>query len=178
MPPVKPESKMVAINHDIWCRRFGQPTRIIHGSCDGEFVVAGASVRSIRASLVDAFNISADALAFLNGKQVDWRYRLRGGESLEFVKPWGRKSACEPEGKLLTVKEAADELRCSISFVYKLMEKGHIAFERRGRRKLPLAASISEYRQMSRVEAPSQPPANRSPKQQYQFQRLFQGRRN
>jgi excisionase family DNA binding protein len=152
--------------------------KVIHGACDAEFDLAGASVGNVRTTLVDVFNISADAVAFLNGKRVDRSYRLRGGERLEFVKPWGRKSACEPEGKLLTVKEAADELRCSISFVYKLMETGRIAFERRGRRKLPLAASISEYRQMSRVEAPSQPPADRSPKQPYQFQRLFQGRRN
>jgi excisionase family DNA binding protein len=77
-------------------------------------------------------------------------------------------------GRLLTVKEAAAELYCSISFVYKLMQTGQLAFERRGRRKLPLAGSVAEYRQRSRCQATVQPSrTRRSPRQSYQFQRLF-----
>lgn len=152
--------------------------KVIHGACDGEFDLAGASVTSVRNTLVDAFNIPAQAIPFVNGVQVDWRYALRGGERLEFCKQWGSKSACEFDGKLLTVKEAADELRCSISFVYKLMDAGQIAFERRGRRKLLLAISLAEYRQRNLVEATNQPRANRVTLQPYQFQRLFQGKKN
>ena len=46
----------------------------------------------------------------------------------------------------MTVREAAAELQCSISFVYKLMAQGQVACECRGRRKLPVAESIAEYR--------------------------------
>lgn len=65
---------------------------------------------------------------------------------------------------MTTVREAAAELRCSISFVYKLMKNGELAFERRGRRKMPLVRSVSEYRQRNLVQplAPAglgQPPS-------------------
>ena len=53
----------------------------------------------------------------------------------------------------LTVKEAAAELNCSISFVYKLMYLGELVYEKRGRRKLPTAASIAEYRERNTVRA-------------------------
>jgi excisionase family DNA binding protein len=99
-------------------------------------------------------------------------------DDLEFLKRRGRKGADAlpvPEGgRLLTVKEAAAELHCSISFVYKLMDTRQLAFERRGRRKLPLAVSLAEYRQQSRCQATIQAPrTSRSPRQPYQFQRLF-----
>ena len=51
----------------------------------------------------------------------------------------------------MTVREAAVELQCSISFVYKLMTQGQIAYECRGRRKLPMAESVAEYRQRNIV---------------------------
>jgi excisionase family DNA binding protein len=77
-------------------------------------------------------------------------------------------------GRLLTVKEAAAELYCSISFVYKLMRTGQLAFERRGRRKLPLAVSVTEYRQRCRCQATVQASRpGRSSRQPYQFRRLF-----
>jgi excisionase family DNA binding protein len=60
----------------------------------------------------------------------------------------------EAAGPVLTVPQAAAELNCSASFVYKMMNLGEIAFERRGRRKMPLARSVAEYRQRSLV--PSQ----------------------
>jgi excisionase family DNA binding protein len=68
-----------------------------------------------------------------------------------------RSHSVPPQGELLTVHEAALLLRCSDSLVYKLMKIGEIAYERRGRRKLPLARSVTDYRQRSRIEAT--PPA-------------------
>lgn len=65
--------------------------KIIHAANDGNFSVVGACVASIRASLVDAFNIPTDALSFVNGEQVGGDFRLRGDDSLEFVKQQGRK---------------------------------------------------------------------------------------
>jgi excisionase family DNA binding protein len=56
-------------------------------------------------------------------------------------------------GPTTTVTEAARELNCSISLVYKLLEQGQIAYERRGRRKLPIARSVADYRRRNIVTA-------------------------
>jgi excisionase family DNA binding protein len=72
-------------------------------------------------------------------------------------------SAEESATDTLTVNEAAAVLNCSISFIYKLMDQGQVAFERRGRRKLPVTASVSEYRQRNLVPA-QKPPEPTSPK--------------
>ena len=69
--------------------------KIIHGANDGSFAVVGTSVASVQASLVDAFNIPLDVLAFVNGKRVRSDFRLRAGFTLEFVKHWGRKGQDE-----------------------------------------------------------------------------------
>lgn len=75
----------------------------------------------------------------------------------------------------MTVKEAAQTLQCSLSFVYKLMGTGQLAYEMRGRRKLPLASSVSEYRQRNIVPArPVPPKATKPPKTDHAFTHLFQ----
>lgn len=53
----------------------------------------------------------------------------------------------------MTAKEASRELQVSLSFVYKLMDLGEIAYERRGTRKLPVAQSVEEYKQRNLVAA-------------------------
>jgi excisionase family DNA binding protein len=75
----------------------------------------------------------------------------------------------------MTVKEAAKELNCSLSFVYKLLRTGQLAYEKRGRRKLPIAASVDEYRQRNIVPVaePSSRPAA-SERSGYVFKHLFQ----
>lgn len=71
----------------------------------------------------------------------------------------------------MTVREAAVELQCSISFVYKLMTQGQVAYECRGRRKLPVAESVAEYRKRNLVPAsPKEPKPAKTP---YQFKCLF-----
>lgn len=65
--------------------------KVIHCANDGTFNVAGSSVAIVRASLVDAFNIPNNALAFVNGEQVGGNFRLRVNDTLEFVKQDGRK---------------------------------------------------------------------------------------
>ncbi len=75
----------------------------------------------------------------------------------------------------MTAKQAAADLQVSLSFVYKLMDQGEIAYERRGRRRLPLDVSVAEYKQRNLV--PSAPKQHRPVKgQPYQFQHLFQGK--
>jgi excisionase family DNA binding protein len=153
--------------------------RIAHGPCDSSFPnLVGKTVASVRRGLASIFSIPDDAEPWIGGSVVDDQHRLQAGDSLEFLKRWGRKGAdalpVPDGGRLLTVKEAAAELHCSISFVYKLMQCGQLAFERRGRRKLPLAGSVAEYRQRSRRQATVQAPRpGRSPRQPYQFQCLF-----
>jgi hypothetical protein len=75
----------------------------------------------------------------------------------------------------VTVREAAVELQCSISCVYKLMTQGQIAYECRGRRKLPMAESVSEYRQCNIV--PASVKERKPAKAPYQYKHLFQERR-
>ena len=58
-------------------------------------------------------------------------------------------------GPIFTVAEAAQELRCSESHVYNLLRRGEIAYEQRGRRKLPIAGSVAAYRRRSTVMANS-----------------------
>lgn len=74
----------------------------------------------------------------------------------------------------LTVNEAAIVLNCSISFVYKLMDQGQVAFERRGRRKLPVTASVKEYRQRNLVpvQKPLEPTSPKRRKEPYRCKYL------
>jgi excisionase family DNA binding protein len=75
----------------------------------------------------------------------------------------------------MTAKQAAADLQISLSFVYKLMDAGEIAFERRGRRRLPVDSSVAEYKARNLV--PATPKQHRPVKgPPYQFQHLFQGK--
>jgi hypothetical protein len=65
--------------------------KIIHGANDGIFNVVGASVASVRESLIDAFNLPAHTVAFANGEKVGGDFRLQAESRLEFVKQAGRK---------------------------------------------------------------------------------------
>ncbi len=75
------------------------PVKVIHGANDGLFDIAGTTVATLWASLSDVFNIPADALAFVNGEQVDPSYRLLASDTVEFVKQYGEKSILDPEEK-------------------------------------------------------------------------------
>jgi hypothetical protein len=67
--------------------------KVIHGANDEEFELVGQKVSSVRASLVDAFNIPGDALALVNGEQVNNDYVLVANDTLEFIKAAGVKGA-------------------------------------------------------------------------------------
>lgn len=73
--------------------------KVFHGANEGVFGLAGASVSTIRLSLVDAFNISSDAISFVNGSQVEPTYKLMPNDTLEFVKKSGEKSSLDPDEK-------------------------------------------------------------------------------
>lgn len=65
--------------------------RVINGANDGFFEVAGYPVSSVRASLVDAFNISDDAIALANGRRIPDSYELHREDVLEFLHERGEK---------------------------------------------------------------------------------------
>lgn len=65
--------------------------KCIHGANDDTFAVAGQKVSTVRASLVDAFNIPADALTFVDGEQVDGNYILQENQVIEWVRQAGVK---------------------------------------------------------------------------------------
>src|SRR5262245_42759108 len=109
---------MICINGD---RRSRLPAtcRVTHGPCASYFDnLAGKTVASVRRGLASIFSIPDDAEAWARGSVVDGQHRLRAGDWLEFLKRRGRKGADDlpdPDGgRLLTVKEAAAELHCSI----------------------------------------------------------------
>jgi hypothetical protein len=66
--------------------------RIIHGANEGQFALAGQTVRSIARSLRDAFNIPEDAQAFVGGTEVNRDHVVSDGDTVEFVRTFGRKS--------------------------------------------------------------------------------------
>lgn len=69
--------------------------RITHGPHDSCFPnLAGRTVASIRRSLATVFSIPDDAEAFVGGSVVDGQYRLRAGDSVDFLRTgWGRKAS-------------------------------------------------------------------------------------
>lgn len=83
----------------------GRNVKVIHGANDGTFDLAGSKVSGVRASLVDAFNISQDAIAFVNGQRVADSYQLRVDDVIEFVRERGVKGA----GKKTSAAPADDD---------------------------------------------------------------------
>ena len=75
----------------------------------------------------------------------------------------------------MNVKRAATELGCSISMIYKLMSRGHLAYLRIGRRRLPIWESVRGYFQRHIVQA-NRPSQANTPSQAnvgpYQFKHL------
>jgi hypothetical protein len=73
--------------------------KVIHGANNGVFDMAGHNVSTVGRSLLDAFNISTHAIAFVNGEQVNASYRLQANDTLEFCQQAGRK-----EGRKMLTK--------------------------------------------------------------------------
>jgi hypothetical protein len=66
--------------------------KVIHGANDDIYDgLVGQKVSTVRASLVDSFNIPGDALALVNGQQVANDYTLQQNDVLEFIKQAGVK---------------------------------------------------------------------------------------
>ena len=70
-----------------------QLVQVIYGASDGMHPVAGHNVSTVRQTLAEAYNIPADADAYLRGSNtpLEADYVLRPGESVQFVKQAGVK---------------------------------------------------------------------------------------
>jgi N6-adenosine-specific RNA methylase IME4 len=77
--------------------------RIVHGPCDSYFEnIEGKSIALVRRSLAGAFSIPDDAEAWAGGSVVGEDYRLRAGDSVEFLRRgWGRKASFTKFGTVL-----------------------------------------------------------------------------
>jgi excisionase family DNA binding protein len=68
----------------------------------------------------------------------------------------------------MKAKEAALVLNVSRSYIYKLMDIGEIAYEKRGRHRLPVDASVAEYKARNLVPAsPKEHKPVKGPAHQY-----------
>jgi len=74
---------------------FGQKTsttiRVTCGASSGAFPVEGKSVGEVGEFLREVLNVDKLSTGLVNGKEVLGDYVLKSGDSLEFMKPSGRK---------------------------------------------------------------------------------------
>ena len=74
---------------------FGQKTsttiRVTCGASTGAFPVEGKSVAEVGDFLREVLNVDKLSTGLVNGKEVAGDYELKEGDSLEFMKPAGRK---------------------------------------------------------------------------------------
>ena len=61
------------------------------GASSGAFPVEGKSVREVGEFLREVLNVDKLSTGLVNGKEVQGDYKLKSGDSLEFMKPSGRK---------------------------------------------------------------------------------------
>lgn len=98
-----------------------EPIRIAHGPNDFYFPnFAGRSVASVRRGLASVFSIPRDAEAYIGGSVVDPGYRLRAGDSVEFLKWRGRKGV----GDLLTAEQLIERWHISEEQYQQLLKSG------------------------------------------------------
>ena len=64
---------------------------IEHGANDIDMAVAGFPVNKIKNAVAQILSIPDDAIAFVDGEQVENDYVLKAGQRLEFLKESGRK---------------------------------------------------------------------------------------
>ena len=65
--------------------------RVVHAANEGRYPAEGHTVEQVAHSLREAFNLPADASAWVNGTRVTRDHVLADGSNLEFTKTWGQK---------------------------------------------------------------------------------------
>lgn len=90
------------------------PIQVIHGSCDGQFDLAGRKVGELRQALAVAFNIPTNAITFVNGEQAKASYVLKPGDRVEFVKPARKKKEKARRNQRITIIGCGQMAKCLI----------------------------------------------------------------
>jgi hypothetical protein len=71
--------------------RITSTIRVTSGASAGQFPVVGKQVAEVAEFLREVLNVDKMSTGLVNGKEVPGDYVLRDGDSLEFLKPAGRK---------------------------------------------------------------------------------------
>lgn len=90
------------------------PIHVIFGSADGQFDLVGRKVGELRRALATAFNIPTNAVAFVNGEQVNASYVLEPGDRVEFVKPAPKKKEKARRKQRITIIGCGQMAKCLI----------------------------------------------------------------
>lgn len=90
------------------------PIHVSHGSCDGQFDLAGRKVGELRQALAVAFNIPTNAITFVNGKKAKASVVLKPGDRVEFVKPARKKKEKARQKQRITIIGCGQMAKCLI----------------------------------------------------------------
>ncbi len=71
--------------------RLSTTVQVSCGATSGRFPVTGRSVAEIGEFLREVLNVDKLSTGLVNGKEVDGAYTLKAGDTLEFLKPAGKK---------------------------------------------------------------------------------------
>lgn len=71
--------------------RITSTIRVTSGASAGQFPVVGKQVAEVAEFLREVLNVDKMSTGLVNGKEVAGDYVLKDGDSLEFLKPAGRK---------------------------------------------------------------------------------------
>jgi len=71
--------------------RLSTTIQVSCGAASGTFPVAGRSVAEVGEFLREVLNVDKLSTGMVNGKEASGDYKLKAGDTLEFLKPAGRK---------------------------------------------------------------------------------------
>jgi len=71
--------------------RLSTTLQVSCGASSGRFPVAGRTVAEVGDFLREVLNVDKLSTGLVNGKEVDGSYVLKSGDTLEFLKPAGKK---------------------------------------------------------------------------------------
>jgi hypothetical protein len=71
--------------------RLSTTLQVSCGASSGRFPVAGRSVAEVGDFLREVLNVDKLSTGLVNGKEVAGDYKLKAGDTLEFLKPAGKK---------------------------------------------------------------------------------------
>ena len=87
------ESELTSVLTDDYNRTIKTTIKISSGAASGSFPVVGRTVGEVGEFLREVLNVDRMSEGVVNGKKVDDNYVLTSSDSLEFLKPSGKKGS-------------------------------------------------------------------------------------